>query len=142
MELREVRGVSEFWMVLAVRSIVFVEEQKVAYSCEVDDHEEEAVHVLGTEDDEPVACGRLRLLDGWSKLERVAVRPAWRGRGYGRDVVEFLLKEARQRGYARHRMHAQAHLVDYYRGMGFVPEGDLFQECGIDHYAMVRVDAP
>ena len=37
---------------------------------------------LGAWDGQPVGAGRLHLLDdGWAKLERIAVRPRWRGRG-------------------------------------------------------------
>lgn len=138
MELRLVTSKRDLWKVLVVRGIVFVEEQQVPYADEVDDHEAMAIHVLGEEKGEPVAAGRLRLLDGWAKLERIAVRPAWRGRGFGRQIVEFLIAEARRRGYRRMRMHAQAHLADYYAAFGFVIDGPMFDECGIDHYLMIR----
>lgn len=124
--------------VLIVRGIVFIEEQQVAYDGEIDEFEESAVHVLGEIDGEPVAAGRLRFLDDWAKLERIAVRPGWRDRGLGRAMVEFLLDEARRRGYRRFTMHAQEHLVEFYRELGFKPVGEMFVECGIDHRTMNR----
>jgi predicted GNAT family N-acyltransferase len=123
---------------MIVRGIVFIEEQQVGYDGEIDAYEETAVHVLGEIDGEPVAAGRLRFLDDRAKLERIAVRPRWRGRGYGRGMVAFLLDEARRRGYRSFTMHAQAHLVDYYRQQGFEPVGGVFVECGIDHRTMNR----
>ncbi|MCP4571304.1 MAG: GNAT family N-acetyltransferase [bacterium] len=125
--------------VMVVRGIVFVEEQAVDWSGEFDAFEDEAVHLLGEEDGEPVAAGRLRFVDeGWAKLERVAVRPRWRGRGLARRMTEFLLAEASARGATRFKLHAQTYLEDFYRGYGFTRRGENFDECGIDHVLMVR----
>lgn len=125
--------------VMVVRGIVFIEEQGVDWEGEIDAHEDEAIHVLGEVDGQPVASGRLRLLpDGWAKLERIAVRPRWRGRGIARQVVRFLLEEARRRGAERLRLHAQVYLEAFYREFGFRRQGEVFDECGIDHILMVR----
>ena len=127
--------------VMVVRGIVFVEEQGVDWRGEFDEFEDESVHVLGEVDGEPVAVGRLRLLeDGWAKLERIAVRPRWRGRGLAREVTGLLLAEAATRGATRCRLHAQVYLEDFYAGYGFRRRGDVFDECGIDHILMTRED--
>jgi predicted GNAT family N-acyltransferase len=127
--------------VMVVRGIVFVEEQQVDWEGEFDAYERSSVHVLGEVDGQPVAAGRLRLLtDGWAKIERVAVRPRWRGRGLGRAVVIFLLEEARRRGVRRFRLHAQTYLEEFYAGYGFGREGAVFDECGIPHILMTRED--
>ena len=136
--LRVVTDPQDVLKAMIVRGIVFIEAQLVPYDGVSDEFEESAVHVLGEIDGEPVAAGRLRFLGDWAKLERIAVRPRWRGRGLGREVVEFLLTEARRRGYQRFTMHAQVHLVDFYRELGFEPAGDVFVECGIDHQTMTR----
>jgi len=127
--------------VMVVRGIVFVEEQRVDWEGEFDEHEDAAIHVLGEADGQPVAAGRLRLLDGGAaKLERIAVRPRWRGRGLAHAVVRFLLDEAARRGATRLKLHAQVYLEDFYAGYGFVRRGDVFDECGIDHILMTRGD--
>ncbi len=123
-----------------VRGIVFVEEQGVRYDEEIDGLEGESVHVLAEWEGEPVAAARLRFPEGWAKLERIAVRRAWRGRGLGHGLVEFLLAEARRRGHRRFRLHAQAHLTGYYARHGFVVAGDRFDEAGIPHHLMLRED--
>ena len=81
--------------VMVVRGIVFIEEQDVDWEGEIDAYEKESIHFLGEYEGEPIAAGRLRELeDGWWKVERIAVRPKWRGRGFARDMVEFLMKHA------------------------------------------------
>ena len=74
------------------------------------------------------------------ELERIAVRREWRGQGVGHRLVDYMIKESVKRGYSTFKMHAQAHLVDYYATHGFVRHGDLFDEAGIDHYLMIRHD--
>lgn len=129
--------------VMVVRGIVFIEEQGVDWAGEIDEFEDESVHVLGEVDGEPVASGRLRILpDGWAKLERIAVRPRWRGRGIARRIVAFLLDEAVRRGARRFKLHAQVYLEKFYADFGFTREGAIFDECGIDHILMLRDDGP
>jgi predicted GNAT family N-acyltransferase len=124
---------------LIVRGIVFIEEQDVPYGEEIDEHESAAVHLVAEVGEEPVGAARLRILpEGWAKLERIAVRRAWRGTGIGGGLVDCLLAEAARRGCACARLHAQAHLVEYYRRHGFRPEGGVFIEAGIPHRLMVR----
>jgi len=123
-----------------VRGIVFIEGQNCPYPEEVDEFEADAVHILGEIDGEPVAAARLRFLDDWVKLERIAVRQAWRGRNLGRRLVDFMLEVARTRGYRKFKMHAQTYLCDFYAAHGFRAVGEEFVEAGIDHYLMVRED--
>ena len=127
--------------VMVVRGIVFIEEQKVDWEGEIDEFEDTSTHFLGEVRGQPVATGRLRILaDGTAKVERIAVRPAWRGQGYARAVVRYLLDHARGRGAQRFVMHAQLYLQKFYEDFGFRREGHVFVECGIDHITMVRED--
>jgi predicted GNAT family N-acyltransferase len=123
-----------------VRAIVFMEEQQVAYAEEVDKLEHSALHILGEIEGEPMAAARMRFLGEYAKLERIAVRKSWRGRGLGHDLVEYMLEIAREKGFRKFKMHAQAHLVDFYRVHGFEPQGEMFQEAKIDHFVMVKQD--
>jgi predicted GNAT family N-acyltransferase len=127
--------------VMVVRGIVFIEEQGVDWEGEIDEFEDQSVHFLGEADGQPVATGRLRLLaDGRAKVERIAVRPAWRGRGYAREVVRAVLAHAAALGARHCMMHAQVHLQKFYEDFGFRRQGDVFVECGIEHITMVRED--
>jgi predicted GNAT family N-acyltransferase len=133
-------SVDDLIKVFVVRGIVFVEEQHCAYAEEMDKHEFSVVHVLGEVEGEPVAAGRIRFVDRWSKLERIAVRKAYRKLNYGHQLVDFMIAQARQHGFQKIKMHAQAHLVNFYQVHGFKARGEIFQEAGIDHYLMVLGD--
>lgn len=119
----------------ALRETVFILEQGVPRDIEWDGQDATAVHVLGTLQGEPVACGRL--LPG-GKIGRMAVLAPQRGRGYGAAVLEALITAAREQGLETVYLHAQQHAADFYARAGFVPEGEPFTEAGIPHVAMRR----
>lgn len=120
----------------AVREQVFVQEQKVPLELEWDGLDAEALHVLA-EDPEgrPIGTGRM-LADG--HIGRVAVLPAWRGRGVGRALVAALLELARRRGLHRVRLAAQTGAIGFYETLGFVAHGPEFIDAGIPHRHMER----
>ncbi len=139
--IRIVTSEEDILKVMVVRGIVFIEEQGVDWEGEIDEFEAESIHFLGECEGQPVAAGRLRILsDGRAKLERIAVRPAWRGKGYARGMVEHQLAEARRMGAQKLTLHAQVYLEDFYASFGFQRQGGIFRECEIDHILMIRED--
>ncbi len=139
--IRIVTSEEDILKVMVVRGIVFIEEQKVDWEGEIDEFEADSVHFLGECEGQPVAAGRLRMLDGGvAKVERVAVRPAWRGQGYARRMVEAIMAEALKQKAIKYKLHAQVYLEDFYASFGFRRQGGIFSECGIDHILMTRED--
>lgn len=124
----------------ALRERVFIEEQQVPREIEWDGQDEEATHVLSVlqsgSNTAPVACGRL-LKDG--KIGRMAVLAQYRGRGFGRGVLDALVDAAMDQGMPSVYLHAQSHAGDFYAKAGFEPYGDPFEEAGIAHIAMRRM---
>lgn len=123
-----------------IRHEVFVVEQACPPEEEWDAFDAVATHLLGTIGDEPVATARWRVVDApdglTAKLERFAVREAFRGRGLGRDLVAKTLADAEAAGHRRFAMHAQAHLATFYAQFGFERDGPEFDEVGIPHVTM------
>ncbi len=123
-----------------VRGIVFMEEQHISYALEVDEYEHECLHILGETDGEPVAAARIRFRGTYAKLERIAVRQNWRGKGYGRQLTQFMIRTAMDRGYSNLKLHAQVYAQKLYSDLGFVAQGAPFMEAGIEHCLMVRTE--
>lgn len=119
----------------AVRRSVFVGEQGVPESLEWDAHDAVSTHWLALADGIPVACARL-LPDG--RIGRMAVLPAWRGRGIGRALLAAVLATAQKRGYRIVRASAQLRAADFYVRAGFVAVGEAYEEAGIPHVAMQK----
>lgn len=126
--------------VFIIRGIVFLEEQGVPYKIEHDIHDYSATHILGEENGEPFAAGRIRTLGEYAKLERIAIRRSYRGKNLGHKLTEFMILTAKNQGFHKFRVHAQTYLVEFYRKHGFEIVGDMFKEAGIDHYVMIRND--
>jgi predicted GNAT family N-acyltransferase len=139
---RVVRDRDDLLRVFCIRSIVFVGEQSCPFREEFDGYDDAALHVLGELQGEPFAAGRLRVVDEYVKLERIAVLQRARHLGLGHRLVDFMIVTAREQGFHKYKMHAQAHLEPFYAQHGFERRGELFVEAGIDHYLMVREDLP
>ena len=139
--IRIVNSAEDILKVMVVRGIVFIEEQEVDWEGEIDEFEAESIHFLGECDGQPIAAGRLRILPGAvAKIERVAVRKAWRGQGYARQMVQAIMAEAGRRKVVKFKLHAQVYLENFYASFGFQRQGGIFSECGIDHILMTRKD--
>ena len=121
---------------LAVRRAVFVREQGVAEQIEVDGHDPACRHVGAALPDGSLA-GTLRI-SPQGKIGRLAVLPAWRGRGLGRQLMAKALMLAAAGGLEQTHLHAQVRAMAFYRKLGYQPEGEVFVEAGIPHQRMVR----
>ena len=118
-----------------IRLAVFVEEQRVPRSIELDGMDDACVHAVAFEGEVAVGTGRL-LPDG--HIGRIAVLRQWRGRGIGSGILERLIEKARERGDREVALSAQVHAAGFYRAHGFVEQGGEYLEAGIAHQAMRR----
>lgn len=121
----------------AVRHEVFVLEQHVPLEEEMDDLDAVCMHAIAYgPDGEPVGTGRL-LPNG--HIGRMAVRKPYRGHGIGSLLLNRLIDEARRRGHLEVALAAQTHAQPFYAAHGFLADGPVFLDAGIDHVNMRRV---
>ena len=126
---------------LAVRREVFIEGQRVPEALEIDGLDGEAFHVLACDDDAAIGTARMRVVDGAAKIERVAVRAPYRGRGVGAKMMDALEAEAAQRGLTRLVLSAQVEVIPFYERRGYVAEGPEYLDADIPHRTMRRTVA-
>ena len=121
-----------------VRFTVFVDEQAVPAELEMDDRDPECFHVLALDSlGTAIGTGRIDIADG-ARLGRMAVLASHRGLGVGRALIEALHAHAQARGCEEVWCHAQISAQGFYERAGYVPEGDVFEEAGIEHITMRR----
>jgi len=120
---------------MQIRYQVFVQEQGVPPELERDALDPLCIHVLLFEEGQALATGRMQA-DG--HIGRVAVLPAWRGRGFGRKVMTSLLAYALQLPLERVWLSSQCHAVAFYESLGFSSYGERFMEAGIEHIHMEK----
>jgi len=110
-------------------------ESRHGYSVEKMLREEVAFFVVWV-DDVPAGCGGVQVFgEGYAELKRMYVRPAFRGRGLGTHLVEYLSGYAADRGITLIRLRTgvlQIEAIDLYISMGF---------CRIPPFGPYREDA-
>ncbi len=125
---------------LSVRVPVFVDEQNVPPEIEEDDADPDCTHAIALDpDDTPVGTARL---DAEGHIGRVAVHADWRRRGVGSALMQFLTDAARERGHPRIEISAQLQALPFYEAIGYVAEGPVYLEAGIEHRRMRLELAP
>lgn len=126
---------------LRIRQAVFVKEQKVPHTVEIDDKEAYCLHfVYYNESNHAVATCRLLPDEKYSKviLQRMAVLPSYRQLGIGRKLLTYVLDFSQKQGFKNLYLHAQLTAVPFYESLNFTPFGDSFQEAGITHLHMKK----
>ena len=119
--------------IYAIRETVFIVEQAVPAEIEIDEHDPVARHVLAFVDGQAVGTGRITS-DG--RIGRMAVLAAFRGLGVGRAILHALIDIGITEDAPRLFLSAQCHAIPFYEKAGFVAEGPIYEEAGIDHRRM------
>jgi len=132
--VKKVTSAKELDIVLSIRRTVFVEEQHCPAELELS-NEEISHHFMARCAGQPCGAARWRQTDKGYKLERFAVLPAFRNQGVGKKLVAAVLADlpADKRPIY---LNAQVAAEPFYAALGFVPQGDRFEEAGIMHQQM------
>ena len=131
----------------AVRRAVFIHEQGIAEAEEWDSDDERSDHVIvrsraglvvGTGRLIPPDAHQEPATDRVAKIGRMSVIKSCRGVGVGERILNALLDIARQKGFQRIQISAQVAAQGFYTRAGFVADGEVYDEVGIPHQAMIK----
>lgn len=121
-----------------LRRTVFIEEQGVPESDELDDLDEAAIHLLALSQGQPVGSARLLVMGQTGKIGRVCVLPVARGSGTGAALIRAAVDRFRQiDGITKVKLGAQTHALGFYERLGFQPVGEVYLDAGIEHRDMI-----
>ena len=137
---------AELFQALAIREVVFIEEQHVPEGIERDAEDAKAYHLLAFQGGHAIGTGRLVMLpqppEGqsgtWAQIGRMAVLQSSRKAKVGSKLLQALEEEAKRRGVTGIKLHAQLFALEFYKKHGYEPVGAVFQEAGIDHLEMQK----
>lgn len=118
-----------------LRRVVFIEEQGVSETDELDDCDDEAIHLLAL-DGVPLGSARLLVEGTTGKIGRVCVLAHARGRGIGAALIRSAVQKFRAMGLEEARLGAQTHAMGFYEGLGFQAFGPVYVDAGIPHRDM------
>ena len=144
--IKPVENEGELFQALAIREIVFIEEQSVPESLERDADDAVAFHVLAMAGKHAIGTGRLVSLPqpppgeagSWGRIGRMAVLQSNRKGGTGSRVLSALEAEAQRRKLAGILLHAQLSAMEFYKRHGYEPHGAVFDEAGMPHLEMKK----
>lgn len=137
-EINEVTGTEQMKQVYQIRKEVFIQEQKVPESIELDGFDDLSLHFILYEDHKPVSTLRLRPVGGDLKVERVATIKEARGKGYATKLMEHIqTNKERFEPTGRLKMHAQLDAKGFYEKLGWQVQSEIFYEAGIAHILMI-----
>ena len=124
-----------------IRKEVFVKEQGVPLADELDEFDNlygQCDHVLVYYDEQAVGTGRVRVVDGLGKLERICILKSYRKYGLGKKIIQMLEEIAKDKGIAKVKLHGQTHAEEFYKKLGYMTSSNVFTEDGIPHILMVK----
>ena len=143
-EIIPVDGPGDFAAALAIREVVFIEEQQVPREIERDDEDPTAYHVLAQVGGHAIGTGRLVELrqppsgekGRWGQIGRMAVLVSNRRHKVGSRILAALEEEARKRKLDGLLLHAQVYAHGFYKALGYDDASPIFEEAGIPHTEM------
>jgi len=118
-----------------LRFNVFVTEQNIPASQEMDDQDFNCCHFVAYIHNRPVATARL---SPQGKLTRMAVIKLYRRHHVGSFILKELATHAKTLGLEQVYCHAQTTSTDFYKKNGFQIIGKPFNEAGILHIKMQK----
>ncbi|WP_434380552.1 GNAT family N-acetyltransferase [Melittangium boletus] len=142
--ISQIKTEAELFQSLAIREVVFIEEQHVPEGIERDADDAMAYHVLAFQGGHAIGTGRMVMTSEpppgetgrWGKIGRMAVLQSHRKARVGSRLLEALEAEARERRCDGVVLHSQLYALEFYKKQGYTPVGEVFDEAGIDHLEM------
>nr|WP_216862502.1 GNAT family N-acetyltransferase [Polynucleobacter sp. 71A-WALBACH] len=122
----------------SIRKNVFIQEQGVPEEMEIDEHDLTAQHALAYMGSQCIGTARLVTLPGnIGRIGRMAVLPDYRRQGIGMQLLSTLLELSKSLGITQLELHAQLSAIAFYEQFGFIVQGEIYQEAGIEHRDMI-----
>ncbi|MBK3494920.1 GNAT family N-acetyltransferase [Viridibacillus sp. YIM B01967] len=123
-----------------VRQEVFVKEQGIPLPLEKDEYDKEATHFVAYKGGNPIAAGRVRIVDEKiAKVDRVCVLPVYRRKQIGVLMMAHLEKYAKGLELEKVKLSAPTHAIPFYERQSYVITSPEFLDSGIPHRAMEKV---
>jgi predicted GNAT family N-acyltransferase len=120
----------------ALRREVFVDEQNVPPELEIDEHDEIATHLVASSDGNVVGTLRIVREGSVATIGRMAVSQTMRNTGLGTRLMMCAARIASGWGADVLVLNAQLTARGFYKRLGYVEEGDVFQDANIPHIQM------
>lgn len=136
-------SLEDFYEISKARFEVFIMEQKITCEQDLDDRDQDCVHIYLRDGDNREVLAYCRIVPagvGYDKVSigRVLVRKQFRGKGIAKEMMElaidYIVDEMNENEII---VSAQSYVKDLYASVGFDIISDEYIEAEIPHYKML-----
>ncbi|MDM5295093.1 GNAT family N-acetyltransferase [Peribacillus simplex] len=141
MDSKRITTENDLKIAFHIRKEVFVEEQGFQLESEFDEFDTlnaPSEHILVYYNEQPVGTGRLRVVDGLGKLERICILEPYRKFGLGKIIIKTLEEIAKEMELSLVKLHSQTQAEGFYKKLGYQTSSDVFMEDGGPHLLMKK----
>ncbi|WP_350302344.1 GNAT family N-acetyltransferase [Peribacillus frigoritolerans] len=141
MDSKRITTENDLKIAFHIRKEVFVEEQGFPLEIEFDEYDTLhalSEHILVYYNEKPVGTGRLRVVDGLGKLERICILEPYRKFGLGKIIIKTLEEIAKKKEISQVKLHGQTQAEGFYKKLGYQTSSDVFMEDGGPHLLMIK----
>ncbi|MDW7614986.1 GNAT family N-acetyltransferase [Peribacillus simplex] len=141
MDTKRITTENDLKIAFHIRKEVFVEEQGFQLESEFDEFDTlnaPSEHILVYYNEQPVGTGRLRVVDGLGKLERICILEPYRKFGLGKIIIKTLEEIAKEMELSLVKLHGQTQAEGFYKKLGYQTSSDVFMEDGGPHLLMKK----
>lgn len=126
----------DFETVKYIRTTVFIEEQGAIAEEEFDEYDKISTFAILYDNDCAVGTARFVLTEQGYKIGRIALLKNGRGKGYGADIVRFVVQKVFEQGADFVLVDSQNYAVPFYEKIGFKVIGREIVDRGLAHIPM------
>jgi predicted GNAT family N-acyltransferase len=135
--IKKVSSQHELQECLSIRHEVFVKGQNVPLEEELDGKDEGSEHYLLKVDTQPVGVARVRYINDYAKIERVAILDSFQNQGLGKKLMLAIIKDLEKQMHLKSaHLSSQTHAVSFYENLGFTVCSEEYLDAGIPHKDM------
>lgn len=134
---KEVSSFDEFIDAIRIRVDVFIKEQGFEPGWEPDEEDKTAKQYIAYAGKEIVATARVReTKEGEFKIERMAIKKEYRGKGIGEGLVDHIINELKKTKPKRIWLQSQEKVKGFYEKVGFKTISEPIDRWGVFHIDM------
>lgn len=141
--IKKVSSPQELQHCFMIRIHVFVIGQGVPKHQEMDGQDKNSSHYLVFINEKPVGVARVRFIEDFAKIERVAILNEYQGKHLGKELMNYILNDLKtNKIIAKAKLSSQIHAIPFYEKLGFVVCSEEYMDANIPHKDMQLILYP
>ena len=126
----------DFSIIRDIRKIVFSDEMGISEHKLFDKFDQESEHFIFVEQNNVIGSVRLRQVEGYIKLERMAIYEEFRQKNFGHDAISQIVNYYKNKPFTKIILDSIYDIRNFYKKCGFVEVGKIFDRVDLPHIRM------